>query len=46
MTQLAAKYGVTVDIDFDNYHINFDGEPTDEVALAQELEEMFGRYSE
>jgi len=46
VTQLAEKYGVKIDIDFDNYHIDFSGEPTDEVALAQELEEMFGRYAE
>ena len=45
VTQLAEKYGVKVNIDFDNYRIDFDGEPTDEVALAQELEEMFGRYA-
>ena len=45
VTQLAEKYNCKIDIDFDNYHINFDGEPTDEVALAQELEEMFGKYA-
>ena len=45
VTQLAEKYGVKVNIDFDNYRIDFDGEPTDEVALAQELEEMFGGYA-
>lgn len=45
VTQLADKYGVKISIDFNNYHINFDGEPTDEVALAQELEEIFGKYS-
>ena len=42
VTQLAAKYGVEVKIDFDNYRIDFDGEPTDEVAMAIELEDMFG----
>ena len=45
VTQLAEKYGVKVKIDFDKYQIDLDGEPTDEVALAQELEEMFGMYS-
>ena len=42
ITQLADKYGVTIDIDFDNYTINVDGEPTDEVAMAIEIEDMFG----
>ena len=41
-TQLAEKYGVKIDIDFDNYMINIDGEPTDEVAMAIEIEDMFG----
>ena len=42
ITQLALKYGVTIDIDFDNYTINVDGEPTDEVAMAIEIDDMFG----
>jgi len=42
ITQLAEKYGVTIDIDFDNYTINVDGEPTDEVAMAIEIDDMFG----
>ena len=42
ITQLADKYGVKIDIDFDNYMINIDGEPTDEVAMAIEIEDMFG----
>ena len=45
VTQLADKYGMKIDIDFDNYHINLSGEASDEVALAQELEEMFGKYA-
>ena len=42
ITQLAEKYGVKIDIDFDNYTINVDGEPTDEVAMAIEIDNMFG----
>ena len=42
ITQLAEKYGVKIDIDFDNYTINVDGEPTDEVAMAIEIDDMFG----
>ena len=42
ITQLAEKYGVTIDIDFDNYTIAVDGEPTDEVAMAIEIDDMFG----
>jgi len=42
ITQLAEKYGVTIDIEFDNYTINVDGEPTDEVAMAIEIDDMFG----
>ena len=42
ITQLTEKYGVTIDIDFDNYTINVNGEPTDEVAMAIEIDDMFG----
>lgn len=42
ITQLADKYGVKIEIDFDNYHISFDGECSDEMALAVELDKMFG----
>ena len=42
ITQLAEKYGVKIDIDFDNYTINVDGEPTDEVAMAIDIDDMFG----
>ena len=42
ITQLAEKYGVKIDIDFDNYTIAVDGEPTDEVAMAIEIDDMFG----
>ena len=42
ITQLAEKYGVKIDIDFDKYTINVDGDPTDEVAMAIEIEDMFG----
>ena len=42
ITQLAEKYGVKIDIDFDKYTINVDGEPTDEVAMAIEIDDMFG----
>ena len=42
ITQLAEKYGVKIDIDFDNYTIIVDGEPTDEVAMAIEIDDMFG----
>ena len=45
VTQLAAKYGVEVRIDFDNYLIDFQGECTDEMALALELDEMFGKMA-
>ena len=42
ITQLAEKYGVKIDIDFDNYTIIVDGEPIDEVAMAIEIDDMFG----
>ena len=42
VTQLAEKYGVTIDIDFDNYTINVDDASTAEVAMAIEIEDMFG----
>ena len=44
MTQLAEKYGVKIAIDFDKYQIDISGEPTDEIAMAieLELEDMFG----
>ena len=42
VTQLAEKYGVKIAIDFDKYQIDINGEPTDEVAMAIELEDMFG----
>ena len=42
ITQLADKYGVKIDIDLDKYTINVDGEPTDEVAMAIEIDDMFG----
>ena len=45
ITQLAEKYGVTIDIDFDKYTIAVDGEPTDEVAMAIEIDDMFGRMA-
>ncbi len=42
--QLAEKHNVKVEIDFDTYHVMFDGELQDELALALELEEIFGDY--
>ena len=42
VTQLAEKYGVKIDIDFDKYQIDISGDPTDEVAMAIEIEDMFG----
>jgi len=43
--QLAEKYGVTAEIDYENNNVNFVGD-CDDVALAQELEEVFGRYAD
>ena len=42
VTRLAEKYGVKINIDFDKYQIDISGEPTDEVAMAIEFEDMFG----
>ena len=42
VTQFAEKYGVKIAIDFDKYQIDINGEPTDEVAMAIEIEDMFG----
>ena len=45
VTQLAEKYGVKIDIDFDKYQIDISGEPTDEVAMAIEIDDMFGEMA-
>jgi len=42
--QLGEKYNVKVEIDFENFYVNFDGELEDELALAIELEDIFGDY--
>jgi hypothetical protein len=41
--QLADKYNVRAIIDWENKNIDFQGD-CDEVALAQELEDLFGQY--
>ena len=42
--RLGDKYGIKVNIDFDNYIVNFDGDG-DCAGLARELEELFGNYA-
>ena len=42
--QLADKYGVRAVIDYENHNVDFIGE-CDELALAHELEEIFGKYA-
>lgn len=42
--QLADKYGIKAIIDYENHNVDFQGE-CDEMALAQELEEIFGKYA-